>query len=91
MFNYILTMENKNKFESYKKDILLSLNEKMKKGEIKIQEKVTLVDGFFMQNFQETLQGIQLGGRAIPSIALIGESGQIYFLAIKVILPNIQI
>lgn len=84
-------MDNQKKFSEYKEDILKSLNEKMSKGEIKIQEKVILVDGFFMQGFQDTLQGIQLGGRTVPSIMLVGESGQIYFFALKTILPDIQI
>jgi hypothetical protein len=84
-------MNNQKKFLEYRDDILKVLNEKMSKGEIKIQEKVTLVDGFFMQSFQDVLQGIQLGGRTVPSIMLVGESGQIYFFAIKVILPNIEI
>ena len=84
-------MDNQKNFSEYKDEILKALNEKMSKGEIKIQEKVTLVDGFFMQSFQDTLQGIQLGGRTVPSIMLVGESGQIYFFALKAILPNIQI
>lgn len=84
-------MENQKKFAEYKEEILKALQGKMEKGEIKIYEKVTLVDGFFMQNFQDILQGIQLGGRSVPSIMLVGESGQIYFFAVKVILPNIII
>jgi len=84
-------MNNQKKFLEYKDEILNILNEKISKGEIKLNEKVNLVDGFFMQSFQDTLQGIQLGGRTVPSIMLVGESGQIYFFAIKVILPNIEI
>ncbi len=85
-------MDNQKNFSEHKDEILKALNEKMSKGEIKIQEKVTIVEGFFMQSFQDTLQGIQLGGRTVPSIMLVGEeSGQIYFFALKAILPNIQI
>ncbi len=81
-------MDNQKKFSEYKNDILKALNEKRLRGEIKLQEKVTLVEGFFMQSFQDTLHGIQLGGRTVPSIMLVGESGQIYFFALKVILPD---
>jgi hypothetical protein len=84
-------MDNQKKFSEYKDEILEALKHKMSNGEIKIPEKVTIVDGFFMQSFQDTLQGIQLGGRTVPSIMLVGQSGQIYFFAIKVILPNIEI
>ena len=84
-------MNNKKKFLEYRDEILSALNEKMSRGEIKIQEKVTLVDGFFMQSFQDSSEGIQLGGPTVPSIMLVGESGQIYFFAIKAILPDIQI
>lgn len=84
-------MNNQKKFSEHKDEILKALNQKMLMGEIKIQEKVTLVDGFFMQSFQDTLEGIQLGGRTVPSIMLVGASGQLYFFAVKAILPNIQI
>lgn len=84
-------MENQKKFSDYKNDILNALQQKRQNGEINIQENVTLVDGFFMQSFQDTLQGIQLGGRTVPSIMLVGESGQLYFFALKVILPKVQI
>ena len=84
-------MESPKKFEEYKEEITKALNEKMQKNEIKIPEKVTLVDGFFMQSFQDTLDGIQLGGRTVPSIMLVGESGQIYFFALKALIPDIKI
>jgi hypothetical protein len=84
-------MNNQKKFSDYKEEILKALNEKMSKKQIKIQEQVTLVDGFFMQSFQDNLQGIQLGGRTVPSIMLVGESGQIYLFALKAILPDVQI
>lgn len=83
-------MEEQKKFEEYKEEIIKVLTKKIDDHEIKINEKVTLVDGFFMQSFQDNLNGIQLGGRTVPSIMLVGESGQIYFFALKVILPNIK-
>ncbi len=84
-------MNNQKIFSEYRDEIFKSINEKMSTGKIKIQEKVTLVDGFFMQSFQDTLQGIHLGGRTVPSIMLVGESGQIYFFALKAILPDIEL
>lgn len=86
-----MTEKKQKKFEEYKDEILKALNEKFKKQEIKIPEKVTLVDGFFMQSFQDDLNGIKLGGRTVPSIILVGESGQMYFFALKAILPNVEI
>lgn len=78
-------------FSAYKEEILKALNLKLQLKQIKIDEKAQLVDGFFVQSFQNTLAGIQLGGPAIPSIALVGESGQIYFFALKALLPNLEI
>lgn len=84
--------ENQKKFVDYKGEILKVLNEKLKDGSLGISEKVSLVDGFFMQSFQDTPQGIQIGGKTVPSVMLVGEnSGRVYFFALKVLLPEIDI
>lgn len=80
---------NHKKFTEYREEILNSLNQKLKSQEIKISEEVTLVDGFVMQSLQDNLHDIELGGPAIPSIMLVGKSGQIYLFALKVILPSL--
>lgn len=87
-------MENQEKsdFEKYKINIMTALENKFKSGEIKLEENVTLVDGFVMQSIQSPLNGIQLGGKSIPMIMLIGnKSGRAYYFALKAILPNIEI
>jgi hypothetical protein len=75
------------KFESVKEEILDAL----KRRSIKITEPVTLLDGFINEPFgKELSDSFVIGGPTIPMIVLIGDdSGQIYFFALKAILPNI--
>jgi len=81
------------KFETIKADLLRALNEKITSGNWHIIEKVTIIDGFVNQPLSMELSGsFVIGGPAIPMILLVGDdSGQIYYFALKAILPNIQI
>jgi hypothetical protein len=84
--------ENQMKFSDYKIAIVAALNGRLAESKLGISESVDLVDGFFMQSFQDTLDGIQLGGKSIPSIVLVGkDSGRLYFIALKALLPDIEI
>lgn len=84
--------ENQMKFSDYKNAIVAALNGRLAESKLGISESVDLVDGFFMQSFQDTLDGIQLGGKSIPSIVLVGkDSGRLYFIALKALLPDIEI
>jgi hypothetical protein len=72
-------VDNQKKFSDYKKSILAALNEKLRDNKLGISESVDLVDGFFMQ-------------KSIPSIVLVGkDSGRLYFIALKALLPDIEI
>lgn len=77
-------------FENYKSKIITALKQK---GDLKISEPVTLIDGFVNQPLQGEISGsITIGGPSIPMIMLIGNnSGRIYFFALKAILPDIKI
>ena len=53
----------------------------------------SLIRGFFMQPVQSSLSGgIVIGGPTIPVVGLVGnKSGQIYYYALKVLLPEIDL
>lgn len=88
-------MENTNeakiiKFEDKKTEILSELNTRINDGRIKLSEKTTLIDGFINQLITiEISNTFTLGGPSIPMVALVGESGQLYFFALKAILPSL--
>jgi len=74
-------------FESVKPQIIQALKEPNRK--ITITEPVSLVDGFVSQFYSmEMTDSIVLGGPTIPIIMLLGESGQIYFFALKALIEN---
>lgn len=77
-------------FEDYKQRITDALKQK---GNLGIQEPVTLIDGFVNQPIQKEISGsFMIGGPAIPMIMLLGNnSGRVYFFALKAILPDIKI
>jgi hypothetical protein len=81
------------KFSKIKKDILKSLNKKLNEDKLHITEKVTLVDGFVNQVHLPNLpKDWIIGGSSIPMIILVGdESGQIYYFALKTILPELDL
>lgn len=77
-------------FEEYKQRIIDALKQK---GNLGIQEPVTLVDGFVNQPIQKEISGsLMIGGPAIPMIMLLGNNtGRVYFFALKAILLDIKI
>lgn len=79
------------KFVDIKQQIIDELNKKSREGKLKINEKVNIVDGFVNQPLSMELSGsFVIGGPTVPMIMLVGEeSGRIYYLALKAILPNI--
>jgi len=82
--------ERKNiKFEDIKPEILSILEQKAEA----LGEPVNLVDGFVSSQFSTELSdSVLLGGPTIPMVMLIGkESGRLYFFALKILLPNIEI
>jgi hypothetical protein len=57
-----------------------------------IQEKYILIDSFINPPiYNELTEDFVLGGPTIPMIALVGDSGRIYFFALKALLPKIEI
>ena len=81
------------KFSEIKQEIIEVLNNKLNNQKLHITEKVTLVDGFVNQPLSTELSGsFVIGGPSVPMIILVGdESGQIYYFALKAILPEIGI
>jgi hypothetical protein len=81
------------KFSKIKKDIIKSLNKKLNEKKLHINEKITLLDGFVNQVHLPNLQKEWIiGGNSIPMIILVGdESGQIYYFALKAILPKLNL
>lgn len=78
------------KFSDHKEEIIRALNERAPQHGI--QEPTSLVDGFINQPIQkEFTGGLVIGGPAIPMVAIVGNnSGRIYFFALKVLLPDLE-
>jgi hypothetical protein len=78
------------KFADVEKDLLKALNKKNKTGELKLPESADLATGFVNQMFSNELSNsFTLGGPTVPMVLLVGKSGQIYFFALKILLPEI--
>ena len=77
------------KFEDIKQDILDALSERRSK----IEEPVTLLEGFVSEPFRKEISSeFVIGGPTVPMVVLLGrESGQLYLFALKAILPDIEI
>lgn len=85
-------MEKKTlKFSDYKDQIIKALQKRQ--TSLGIHEPVTLIDGFVNQPIQKELTGgFVFGGPTIPMIAVVGNnSGRIYFFALKILLPDIEL
>ena len=84
-------MENKSlKFSEYKEQIVKALNDKG--ASLGIQDPVNLIDGFINQPIYNELTGsFVIGGPTIPMVAVVGNSGRIYFFALKALFPDIKI
>lgn len=76
-------------FESIKAELTIVINQKLTDRTILINEPVSLIDGFVFNTIQNEISNISLGGYGIPTIMLMGQSGQVYFFAVKALLPNI--
>jgi hypothetical protein len=79
------------KFEEIREKIVSELKHRSKK--FRIEESVTLLDGFVNTPFgKELSDSFVIGGPTIPMIMLVGnDSGQIYFFALKAIIPDIKL
>ena len=82
-------MKKERPFSEYKERILEQLG-KLDESSLGINEPVSLFEGFFQSHYTEGFSGnTVLGGKYIPTIAVIGEeTGRLYFFAIKKILPS---
>jgi hypothetical protein len=83
----------KKTFEELKPKIQEAIENKLKQSPIQGEEGFILIDGFFMQTLQkETSGSFVIGGPSVPSVAVVGKTtGRIYFFALKVLLPNIEL
>jgi hypothetical protein len=82
------TMQDKS-FTELKPKILEAL-QKIPKDVLGINESVTLVDGIFSFSFQDKYSSSTiLGGPNVPSVLLVGASGQMYFFALKKLIPEL--
>jgi len=81
------------KFSDIKAELITALNKKIASKKIRFVEKVTIVDGFVNQPMSLELSGaFVIGGPTIPMVMLVGDdSGQIYYFALKAILPDVKI
>lgn len=80
------------KFSDIRERILAGLQERIKKGELQLSGRFTLVDGFFFSTLQNKFPGIQIGGTGIPLIAIVHEqTGEMRYFALKKILPDLEI
>jgi uncharacterized ParB-like nuclease family protein len=79
------------KFSDHKEAILKALKEK--KDFLKINEPLTLMEGFINQPICKELTGsFIVGGATIPMIVVVGnQSGKVYFFALKALLPELGI
>ena len=76
-------------FADLKSDIIKALQDPRKK--IKLDESVTLVEGFVSQPLNMHATGdLVIGGPSIPLVVLVGkDTGRVYYFALKAILPNL--
>jgi len=77
-------------FDEIKPQLLQALRTKSKLVD---NESVSLVDGFVSNPISmELSRSITLGGPMMPLVMLVGnESGQVYFFALKALIPNIEL
>ncbi len=81
------------KFSEIKDRLVQALNLKLSRQVLHVNEKVTIVDGFVNQPLSMELSGsFVIGGPSVPLVMLVGnDSGQIYYFALKAILPDVQL
>lgn len=78
------------RFDDIEEDLLKAL----KKRETNIDEKVSLLRGIFNPQHHKELSEYPIiwGGPSVPMIALLGaDSGQLYFFALKALLPDVDL
>lgn len=83
----------KKTFEELKPKIQEAIENKLKKFPIQGEEGFILVDGFFMFPFQKEISGaFVIGGPSVPAVAIVGKTtGRIYYFALKVLIPDLDI
>jgi len=75
-------------FEDIRDTIIAELKNPERKFDIR--EPVVLFEGVVdMPFFKEISSSPHFSGATVPMIMLIGKSGQLYFLSLKVILPDL--
>lgn len=83
------------KFDEYKPKIVKALEKIVSKNQAARinRHEICLIDGFFNYPIQEEIAGeIIIGGITVPMIALVDEkTGRMYFYALKILLPDIDI
>jgi hypothetical protein len=81
------------KFEDLKPRISTALTVRLNALSLNQEGGFTLVDGFIMQPLSNEISGsLVLGGPSIPLVAVVGKtSGQMYYFALKALLPDISI
>jgi len=80
-------------FEELKPKIQEAIEAKLKGSPIVDEDGFILVDGFFMPGFQKEISGsFVIGGPSVPAVAIVGKTtGRIYYFALKVLLPDLDI
>lgn len=81
------------KFDKYKDMIVNAIQEKLKENPIFPEEDFVILEGFFNQPIQNEIAGkIIIGGPTLPMVAIVGKkTARIYFFALRVLLPNLEL
>ena len=80
------------KFDEHRDKIVKAIEDKFATKPILGENGFTLVEGFIMEPLSNEVSGnIIVGGPRIPLIAVVGNtSGQMYYFALKALLPELQ-
>lgn len=77
------------KFREIKDELIAAIKKKIPL--LKLEEGVTLVDGFVNQPISMEISGsIIIGGTTVPMVMIVGnDTGRIYFFALKALMPTL--
>lgn len=83
--------ETKDEWRIEFKDVKQAVLDELEKRELHINEPVNIVDGFINLPYQLAITNhFILGGPTIPLVMLVGNSGRMYYFALKSILKDLE-
>lgn len=80
------------KFEDYKQRITAAISTRLHTNLLPKENGFTLIEGFITQPLSKEISGsLVIGGPSIPLVAIVGNTtGQVYYFALKALLPEIN-